>query len=260
MAVGCIQETRARQCKLIPDLVQLPQFAQYYDSIVEGIPSDEQYQKLLPYRISRFNDSITRNPFFLYSPFSGVLVSPAGYSFPKAMMANHSEKFPDGSLTRDVFKSFFAVTGNRDNFVYSIGHERIPDNWYRRPANDYSIPAFLADVLDHGLQFPPFLNVGGNLNGPNTFFGLDFRNLTGGVVNSADLAKGNTLLCVILEILQAVQPDILGSTFSDPDAAFRPLLDQVSNLFSKFACPQLDKVDTTQMKQFPGYSKFNGAV
>jgi hypothetical protein len=80
--------------------VQVPQFQQYYDALIEGVDADTQYANLIDFRIARFNDSVTRNPYFFYSPFAGVLVSLAGFSFPVRMMANHSAEFPEGSLTK----------------------------------------------------------------------------------------------------------------------------------------------------------------
>jgi len=51
-------------------------------------------------------------------------------------MSNHSTERPNGFLTTEVFKSFFALSGDGDNLVWNPGKERIPDNWYRRPSNN----------------------------------------------------------------------------------------------------------------------------
>lgn len=104
-------------------------------------PAPEQYQALFPFRQSRFNNSISTNPYFFFPQFAGVLVAPAGYAFPAAMMANHSVQYPEGYLDKETFKSFFAVSGTSGSFTYQPGYERIPDNWYRRPLTDaYTIP------------------------------------------------------------------------------------------------------------------------
>ena len=130
----------------------------------------EQYSALFPFRQARFNDSISTNPYFFFPQFAGVLVSPAGYAFPPAMMANHSAEYPSGYLDKATFKTFFAISGDSGSFTYQPGYERIPgkipahlqpsqvytlpvagmerltqilesDNWYRRPSNDgYTIP------------------------------------------------------------------------------------------------------------------------
>ena len=99
-------------------------------------PAPQQYTALFPFRQARFNDSISKNPYFFFPQFAGVLVAPAGYAFPPAMMANHSAQYPQGYLDKETFKSFFAVTGKSGAFKYTPGYERIPDNWYKRPVGD----------------------------------------------------------------------------------------------------------------------------
>ena len=175
-------------------------------------------------------------------------------------MANHSAEFPDGTLSLEVFKSFFAVSGDEDSFVYKEGHERIPDNWYRRPVADYSIPAFLVDVLDHGVRYPRLLSVGGNTGKVNTFTPVDLGNLTGGVFNAATLAEGNNLECFVYQSIQAATPDILGTTVKNPAAAARPLLDTIRTRLGSLACPQLTKFDSKLFEKYPGYKRSGGAV
>ena len=51
-------------------------------------------------------------------------------------MSNHSAERPNGFLTTEVFKSFFAISGTNGNLVWNPGKERIPDNWYRRPSSN----------------------------------------------------------------------------------------------------------------------------
>ena len=91
--------------------------------------------------------SVANNPYYFSGPFSGM-VAPAAHNFVIHFMSNHSGEKPGGTLTREVLKSFFAVTGDGPgNFIHNRGQERIPDNWYKRPlANAYNIPEVLADV------------------------------------------------------------------------------------------------------------------
>lgn len=51
-------------------------------------------------------------------------------------MSNHSAERPNGFLTREVLKSFFAISGPDDALVWNRFQERIPDNWYRRPSTN----------------------------------------------------------------------------------------------------------------------------
>ncbi|CZR55070.1 uncharacterized protein PAC_04956 [Phialocephala subalpina] len=238
--------------------VQVPQFQHYYDALIEGVDADTQYANLIDYRIARFNDSITRNPYFFYSPFAGVLVSPAGFSFPVRMMANHSETFPEGSLSKEQLMSFFAITGKSGNFKYTVGHERIPDNWYKRAIGDeYTIPGFLADVLDFGEKYPPLLDVGGNTGKVDSFTFVDLGSLTKGVFAAGDLLHGNNLECYGLQVSQAALPDILGGAetdIGDLTQVLKPLSDTVAERLLGLGCPKLDGIDKSQYNIFPGYN------
>ena len=78
-------------------------------------------------------------------------------------MANKSEENPEGLLTGDVFKTFYAMSGNYPNFQYTAGHEAFPNNWYKRnPVDYYTIPYFALDAVAMATAHPQFLSVGGN--------------------------------------------------------------------------------------------------
>lgn len=101
--------------------------------------------------------SILNNPYYFSAPFSG-LVAPAAHNFVINFMSNHSAAKPGGTLTRATLKSFFAVSGEPGNFVHNRGQERIPDNWYKRPAaNAYNTADVLADVLTNNAVSTIFL-------------------------------------------------------------------------------------------------------
>lgn len=105
--------------------------------------------------------SIANNPYYFSAPFSG-LVAPAAHNFVINFMSNHSAEKPGGTLTRNVLKQFFAVTGDSPgNFVHNRGQERIPENWYRRPtANAMTIPQVLTDVqVNNAVSDPPMINI-----------------------------------------------------------------------------------------------------
>lgn len=242
--------------------VILSRFIDYYNVLPRDTNSDEQFKSLADFHYQRYQQSLQTNPYFFYSPFAGILVSPAGYSFPARMMSNHSAQYPTGYLDPETFKSFFAISGPEGQFVYTEGHERIPDNWYRRPASEpFSIPAFLGDVVDHALKHPQLLSFGGNLGAVNTFAGVDVGNLTKGVFDFADLTDPNKLFCLLLQITQAAGPDLLGTTFSRGaiGKAFEPLADKIQDLLYGTTCPQLTSVDWAEFDKYPGYSQqYNG--
>ncbi|APA09849.1 hypothetical protein SS1G_05925 [Sclerotinia sclerotiorum 1980 UF-70] len=230
-------------------------FQKYYDALIEGVGADAQYQGLLDFRIDRFNNSITTNPYFFSSPFAGVLVSPAGYNFPVRMMSNKSAEFPEGSLTKRDLMSFFAITGESGNFQYTPGHERIPDNWYKRAIGDeYSIVSFLADVVDFAVQYPPLLNIGGNTGKPNTFTPVDLRSLTNGVFETGTLLEGNNLECFVFQIAQAALPDIARGSLINVVDAIQPFSDIVTQRLAGLGCPQLNGIDQSTFNNFPGYT------
>jgi hypothetical protein len=77
------------------------------------------------------------------------------------------------------------------------GHERIPENWYRRPV-DYDLVELNVDVVDYVMRHPELANIGGNLGTVNSFAGVDLENLTGGVINESMLLEDNNLICVSL--------------------------------------------------------------
>lgn len=99
-------------------------------------PNGYDLSVLTPFRASRFQQSIANNPYFFNGPFTGVLVQPAAYTFVYRFMANKSAAYPEGYLDGAVLNSFHAITGKPGNFKYTPGHERIPDNWYKRAIGD----------------------------------------------------------------------------------------------------------------------------
>jgi hypothetical protein len=111
-------------------------------------------------------------------------------------MSNKTEEHPQGILNGHVLKTFYAVTGEDGSFQYNRGHERIPDNWYTRNADDaYSILYLISDDLEMVLQHLDLESIGGNTGTVDTFTGVDVADLTGGVFNVATLLDGNNLFC-----------------------------------------------------------------
>lgn len=95
-----------------------------------------------------FERSVSENPDFWYSPFTGMAVSQAAHTFIYRFMSNKSAENPEGVLNQEVLKSFFAISGESGNFIYNAGCERIPKNWYKRAVGDeYSILFLETDTL-----------------------------------------------------------------------------------------------------------------
>jgi hypothetical protein len=91
------------------------------------------------------------------------------------------------------------VSGDRDNFVYQKGHERIPENWYATPS-PYSLVNLNLDIVGFILRYPIFANVGGNVGRVNSFTGVDLANPVNGVLNLSNFLKSNNLICFALEL------------------------------------------------------------
>lgn len=215
---------------------------------------------LTDFRYSRFQQSINENPYFLVAPFSGVVVQPAAYTFIYRYMGNKSAENPEGLLTGDVLKSFFAITGDDGNFTYTPGHEQIPANWYTRNKLDpYGIVQLSTDTNVMALQHPEFLVPGGNTGTTNSFVGLDFENLTGGLYTLDNLAKNNNALCLGLELTVQFLPDTLRGLVSDVTGALNKLVPSLQTATDTLGCPQLQDLDEAQfqadMDKFPGASK-----
>jgi hypothetical protein len=217
-------------------------------------PNGYDLTALTPFRASRFQQSIDNNPYFFNAPFSGVLVQPAAYTFIYRFMSNKSEEYPEGYLDGEVLKSFFAITGDPDSgFTWTEGNERIPDNWYKRAIGDeYTIPYFNLDLTAAAVQYPQFLDVGGNTGKTNTFTGVDIENLTGGVYNLQTLAQGNNAACFAFEFAQQAAPDLLKGLFSSITQPLSQLNDALGTVFSELSCPQLKSIDTSQFSNYPG--------
>jgi hypothetical protein len=201
---------------------------------------------------------VTENPYFFNAPFSGVLAQPAAWSFIYRFMANKSAEYPEGLLNGEVLKSFYSITGDYPNFVYTPGHERFPDNWYKRNLVDYyTIPYLEEDTLAMALQHPEFASVGGNTGTTNSFTGVDIEMLTNGVFNAQTLLQGNNLACFGFEASLQEAPDILSGLFSDIEPAMSKLTDAVNAATNGLGCPKLAQISKDQFSKYPGYTDLN---
>lgn len=168
-------------------------------------------------------------------------------------MSNKSAKLPERYLDGNVLKSFFLIMGEPGSFNWNEGYERIPDNWYKRAIGDeYSIPYFNLDLVAAGLQYPQFLDVGGNTGKVNSFTGIDLQNLTGGVYNFQTLSQGDNAMCFAYQFAQQAAPDILKESFSSITKPLSKLNSALANVFSELSCPQLESIDTSQFANYPG--------
>lgn len=205
---------------------------------------------------SNQEESISQNPYYFNGPFSGLIVVPAATNFIINFMSNHSAEQPNGFLDRNVLKSMMGITGEPGSFVWAPGQERIPMNWYRRPsAVPYTIPTAVADVIAGYVKTPSTLRLGGNMGTVNSFAGVDFGDLTGGVYNEKTLFQGDNFACFVFQATSAGLPAVLQNTLTD----IEPAMALVNKYFfgpalAGLTCPQLTQYDGALYNQYPGYS------
>ena len=126
-------------------------------------------------------------------------------------------------------------------FTSKHGYERIPDNWYRRTiGDDYTIAFFLGDVVQEAAVYPKFLSLGGNVNGTNTFVGVDVGDLTKSVYNAKDLLDTKNFACFTFQLLSQDGPDLLMGLYTTVFDAVDKLTTAIANITAPFSCPDLE--------------------
>lgn len=66
------------------------------------------------------------------------------------------------------------MTGDYPDFTWTPGYEKIPANWYRRTStNQYTLVGAVLDVAAGWIRDPSAFRLGGNVNGTNTYVGID---------------------------------------------------------------------------------------
>ncbi|KAI9710050.1 MAG: hypothetical protein M1812_007514 [Candelaria pacifica] len=218
--------------------VRIDKFTALYNLAKNDPVPNYNLDVLIKHRNYSFQDSVNKNPYFFFEPFAGVAVANAAHTFIPALMSNHSTEYPNGIVSKETLKSFFAITEASDGTLsWQPGHERIPDNWYRRPlgeVNDYSPASFASDFIKMASVVPQAASVGGNTGTTNSFAGVELSDLTGGAYRTSDLLDPKKLVCYFYQIQLAVVPDFLRSR-----AAGASIAAGLSLLSSKLA-PYID--------------------
>ncbi|KAF5706718.1 Aromatic peroxygenase [Fusarium mundagurra] len=154
------------------------------------------------------------------------------------------------------YKSFQDSEKTNSNLFYSP----FAGILYRRPVEDeFSIPDFLIDVLEHAAKYPRLFNIGNTIGKVNSFSVVDIGDLTGGVFNTAMLLQGDNLECFVMQIIMAAAPDVLGSQFTNVTKALTTLADKLRQLLAGETCPKLQKVNMKLFEKFPGCTEPYGS-
>ncbi|KAH8678266.1 Chloroperoxidase [Xylariales sp. PMI_506] len=245
--------------------MNMTKFLEVYNAIpVNGaMTMDDIYAR----NAKRWDESVATNPYFYYGPYSGIFARNGGYMFGGRLLSNHSAAYPfGGNMTRDVFASFWGVyKDSTGQLVYKKGWEQIPANWYRSPT-DYGLVETIVDILAMGAKYPKLLSIGGNLGAVNTFAGVDFADITGGVLNLTKLLEGNNLLCFVLEVLQMAVPNQLASVYATLSPILQTL-NPITGAITNLSCPIFSTLQlggtnllTGLLNTYPGAAKAGVAL
>lgn len=168
---------------------------------------------------------------------------------------------PPLHTAHDILKTFYSVTGERGNFIYTKGHERIPSNWAKTPT-DYGLVQLNLDIVQFILKYPMFANIGGNLGRVNTFTGVNLLDPASGVLGVTNLLEGGNLMCFVLEIINFAAPNYLNNIFESVLQPLKMLTDALTKPLLSLACPQLEEITRDGVplwealgKEFPGANR-----
>ncbi|KAF7563561.1 heme-thiolate peroxidase [Stylonectria norvegica] len=210
--------------------LKVSKFKALYDLAKDDEVPNYNLDVVTKHREFTLTQSKETNPYFFWPPFAGLAVSNAAHTFIPALMSNHSAEYPDGILSKETLKSFFAITENSDGtLTHQPGHERIP--------------------IDALAALPSVVSVGGNTGKVNTFTGVDLGEITGGVYNGKDLLNPAKFTCFFYQIILAGVPDVLRSRFLG--GVLATSLSLLSSKIAPFVDPESNYNDHFA-KQFPG--------
>ncbi|EOA83046.1 hypothetical protein ACJQWK_04537 [Exserohilum turcicum] len=205
------------------------------------------------FRLDRTRHSIATNGHYFSGPLQALALNPATYQFTYRFFANHTAENPEGYLDAKTLMSFQGVTGEKGNYKWAPGQERIPENWYRRViGDDYSILSFTAEAVSLEVAHPELIRIGGNTGQPNSFTGVDIDDLTGNVFNAQILLEGNNLMCLAFQAASEGAPDILRGLFGNILVAVEKLVSVLDPIIAELGCPELVKYDKSLFNVFPG--------
>ncbi|KAI5370767.1 putative chloroperoxidase [Septoria linicola] len=232
----------------------LSQFRNLYNR-QSGPNANYNLEVLRDFRRDRYSESIQKNPFFAYLPFSGIEVSQAAFTFIYRFMSNKSSEYPSGVLNREVLKSFMSITGPDNALKWVPGNEKIPNNWYKRnPSDEYSVPYFESDILYFASTVPQILAVGCNKGRVNTFTPVDPAQLTNGAYTAQQVAQSP--ICFASEFTKAEIPLITGLKLDNPLVA--PLVSALNTATTGMNCASIGSVNQSAVAFCPGFSFYGG--
>ena len=144
---------------------------------------------------------------------------------------------------------------DENNLKWNPGHEKIPDNWYKRhPSDDYSITYFQTDILYFAETFPGLLDVGCNQGAVNTYHRISPELLSNGAYTAAQVAKNP--ICFATEFAMAEAGPTLGIDVTKPPAS--TLFAGLKKLTAPLNCASIGSVNQSALAACPGASLYGG--
>ncbi|PLB40790.1 peroxidase family protein [Aspergillus candidus] len=209
--------------------LNMDKFMSWYNMSTDGtFPMDLMSDRAA----NRFEETKMTNPNFYYGPVTGLIARNAGYIFPARLFRNHSREEPEGVLTKEHVRNFFAIYGEEDNLEYREGWERIPENWYKTPV-DFGLVELNLILIDWLAKHPELASIGGNTGEVDSFTGVDTSDLTGGIFNLTNLLEDNNLLCFVAQVLKFASPNALSGIY-------KTLAEPLEWVTQKLSVPLLD--------------------
>lgn len=83
-----------------PVTMNLTKFETLYDMVPEGTNQTFTLDVMSDFAATRWNETISTNPYFYYGPVTGMLARNTGYCFIGNLMANYSRENPSGALSK----------------------------------------------------------------------------------------------------------------------------------------------------------------
>lgn len=233
----------------------LSQFMDLYNRQPDANTANYNLEVLRDFRSDRFQESIAKNPYFVYGAFGGILVSQAAFTFIYRFMSNKSAEYPEGILNKATLKSFFSISGPENNLQWTKGHERIPDNWYKRNDLDqYTIPYFNTDVLYFAETIPEILIPGCNMGTVNSFNDLSVSQLSGAAYTTQSVAQNP--LCFATAFAAAEGSAFLGLSASQTSVLTGAIAAAEKAL--GYSCPAINNANLASLEACPGNTFYGG--
>lgn len=111
---------------------------------------------------------------------------------------------------------FFGYKRENGQLVFTYGSEKIPDNWYKRGADDaWTLTDIVVSTAQQCASYPSNCQVGGNTGEVNSFSGVNVGDISGGFINTVeDLSDPRRMGCFIGQAIQADVPSFLDNAFN----------------------------------------------